>query len=83
VEKLSLISIENLNLGVRMVCWLKSSLMRCFLFRPKASGRAILTEVSYLKPVSIRYPLDGAFSGDLRSRIEIRGSACEPVKQSL
>jgi hypothetical protein len=27
--------------------------------------------------------MDGAFSGDLRSRNEIRGSAWEPVKQSL
>jgi hypothetical protein len=56
------------------------------LFHPKASGRAIFfCDASQQSRACTpqMHCIDGAFSGDLRSRLEIRGSAFEPVKQSL
>jgi hypothetical protein len=57
------------------------------LFHPKSKRpRHLLlwrkSAISRLYPSDARC-MDGAFSGDLRSRIKIRGSAWEPVKQSL
>jgi hypothetical protein len=56
------------------------------LFRPKISGRAIFfcdsSQQSRACTPQMHW-IDGAFSGDMRSRIEIRRSAGEPVKQSL